>query len=162
MLSIVGATRPSSWPSMARPASSLGRPHLERFDARRGDGRRLAQRAGQRLEQRPVGVQGVGRERRAVDRDHLDGPASDGRVQSRGLLHVSLGHLPQLRDLEPNGRIDVGLGLAFGGVAVCASCRAASHWMILVLQHPRQVAQERDAAERVGRLWIHEAIYAGG
>ena len=56
----------------------------------------LAEGAGQRLEQRAVGVEGVGREGGAVHRHDLQRAPADRGVEAGGLLHVELGHPGQL------------------------------------------------------------------
>ena len=77
------------------------------------------------------------------------GATADGGVEAGRLLHVELGHPPQLGEAEADGGIDVGLGLALGGVAVGELAGRLPLDRALALQHARQITQERDAPERV-------------
>ena len=107
------------------------------------------QRTCQRLEQASVRVERALHPDRAGD--GLDGQAAAGRRcrQRRGVADLELGDPAQLFELDAIEGIDVRLGAAFRGDRGRQLAGGIPVHRALLLQHPCEVAEQRDALEGV-------------
>ncbi len=106
----------------------------------------LAQRRGQPLEERLVGIEAAVGPLAAVDRHDLD--ATAGRSETECIGDAELGDPGQLDDLDAFARIDVALGFAVvrqgeGDLACCAPLTTGA----ARTEEPTEVAEERHAPE---------------
>ena len=127
-----------------RADRSTGRARRSR--CRRGRG---AQRRGQPLEQRPVGVEGALRPLRPADGAQGDDAAGGRRRQAGDVGHVQLGHPRQLLDVHALERVDVALRLAVGGDPGGHLAGDVPVDRPRPAQHLGQVAEDRQPRERV-------------